>query len=215
MVGCPSSKEMSTAEPPVVLVVEDEPDVAETYRHWLESSYDVRLAADGQEALERLDDATDVVLLDRMMPEMSGGEVLAEIRGRGVDCPVAMVTAVDPDFDVIEMGFDEYVTKPPDRDELTATIERLLDRATLDDALQEYYSLTARRSALQAEKTADELAASDEYAELLERVEAARAAADADLGDMSSDAGFVGAVREITGSEAPATDETNPGGQGE
>jgi len=59
-----------------------------------------------------IDETVDVVLLDRMMPGMSGQEVLAAIRERGLDCRVAMVTAVDADFDVIEMGFDEYLGKP-------------------------------------------------------------------------------------------------------
>jgi DNA-binding response OmpR family regulator len=202
---------MTETGSPVVLVVEDEPDVAETYRRWLDSSYDVRIAASGREALERFDDTVDVVLLDRMMPEVSGGEVLDGIRDSDHDCRVAMVTAVDADFDVIEMGFDAYVDKPPDRDELESTVERLLERATLDDELQAYYSLVARRSALSEEKTEAELQASDEYAALLEDIEAAREAADADLGDMASDPEFVGAVREIVDEEAESTADPEDG----
>ncbi|GAA0680099.1 response regulator [Natronoarchaeum mannanilyticum] len=198
---------MDDTDRPVVLVVEDEPDVAETYERWLRSEYDVRVADDGPTALEELDGTVDVVLLDRMMPGMSGEEVLREIRDRGVDCRVAMVTAVDPDFDVIEMGFDEYVTKPPERDELLETVERLVDRASLDDEMQEYYALVARRSALEDEKTSEELADSEEYAELVDRIEAERATVDEDLGDMSSDRGFVGAVREIVDE-----DESTKGG---
>lgn len=200
---------MSTGGSPVVLIVEDEPDVAETYERWLQSSYDVRLAVNGTEALDQIDESVDVVLLDRMMPEVSGGEVLAEIRNRGLDCRVAMVTAVDPDFDIIEMGFDEYVVKPPERDELVSTIERLLERATLSSEFQEFYSLVARRSALQVEKSADELAASDEYAALVEKIEAIRETVDADLGDMASDTEFVGAVREIIADDKPPGVEPN------
>jgi len=195
---------MDDTDRPVVLVVEDEPDVAETYERWLRSEYDVRVAQRGSEALEVLDEAVDVVLLDRMMPGMSGEEVLAEIRDRGVDCRVAMVTAVDPDFDVIEMGFDEYVTKPPERDELLETVERLVDRASLDDEMQEYYALVARRSALEDEKTGEELADSEEYADLVDRIEAERATVDDDLGDLSSDREFVGAVREIVDEDESA-----------
>jgi len=187
--------------PPVVLVVEDESDVAETYRRWLRSSYDVRVAPDGAAALGELDEMVDVVLLDRMMPEMSGEAVLREIRDRGIDCRVAMVSAVDPDFDIVEMGFDAYVTKPPERDELLETIDRLLDRAEVDEDLQEYYSLVARQSAIEAEKTEAELEASTEYAELVERVERSREAVDEELGDMSTDTDFVGAVREIMDEE--------------
>ena len=197
---------MSDTGPPVVLVVEDEPDVAETYRRWLQSSYDVRVAADGAAAMDELDESVDVVLLDRMMPEMSGEEVLRRIRDRGIDCRVAMVTAVEPDFDVVEMGFDAYLAKPPEREELFETIERLLDRADIDDDLQEYYSLVARQSALRTEKSEAELSDSEEYAALADRIERKREAVDEELGDMGSDTAFVGAVREIMNDEEGGTE---------
>lgn len=202
---------MTESEQPVVLIVEDEPDVAETYQRWLRSDYDVRIASTGSEALDQLDDTIDVVLLDRMMPGMSGAEVLDEIRDRDVGCRVAMVTAVDPDFDIIAMGFDEYVTKPPTSDELCASVERLVERATLDDELQEYYSLVARRSALQSEKAVEELEASNEYSDLLDRIEAKRQAVGASLGDMASDTDFVGAVREIVDSGDRSPPDTDSG----
>ncbi|WP_248897832.1 response regulator [Haloplanus halobius] len=200
---------MSSGDRPSILIVEDEPDVAETYVRWLQSAYDVQVASNGSEALEQMDESVDVVLLDRMLPKMSGGEVLTEIRDRGFDCRVVMVTAVDPDFDIIEMGFDEYVSKPPERDELRATVDRMLDRASLNNELQEYYSLVARRSALQAEKTPDELEANDAYSELVDQIEATRETVDADLGDMSSETEFVGAVREIMTDEEYPKDETS------
>jgi len=188
---------MSDQTRPVVLVAEDERTIAEGYELWLGDRYEVRLAADGQEALDMVDDGVDVVLLDRMMPELSGKQVLREIRKQGIDCRVAMVTAVEPDFDVIEMGFDAYITKPPERQELLDTIEQLLDRATVDETFQEYHSLMARKAALQTQKTEEELDGSEEYQALLERIEAKRAAVDDDLGDMGSEIDFVSAVREI------------------
>lgn len=199
---------MSGSNQPVVLIVEDEPDVAETYARWL-GDYDVRRAETGADAPARLDEAVDVVLLDRMMPGMSGAEVLEEIRSRGVDCQVAMVTAVDPGFDTIEMGFDEYVTKPPNREQLTETVDRLLYRATLDGGLQEYYSLVARRSTLEAEFSENRLESNEEYTDLIERIETHRAVVDDAMGDLASDSEFIGAVREITGDsdEKTAPDE--------
>lgn len=199
------------SDPPVVMVVEDEPDVAESYQLWLQGEYDVRWADNGPEALNRIDDEVDVVLLDRMMTEMSGDEVLAELRERGVDCQVAMVTAVDPGLDVLEMGFDEYLTKPPKRGELVETVERLLERADLEDHMQEYYSMVARRSALEAEFTEAELADSEQYVALTERIESHGAAVDEELGDMSSDEEFVGVVREIENAD-PKTGEGSDDG---
>jgi DNA-binding response OmpR family regulator len=137
--------------------------------------------------------------------------VLAEIRERGIDCRVVMVTAVEPDFDLIEMGFDAYVTKPPERQELIDTIETLLDREGLDDALQEYHSLMARKAAIQAQKSDAELEDSDAYQDLLERIEATREETDQKLGDMGSDIDFVSAVREIAERE-DAAEERDTGG---
>jgi DNA-binding response OmpR family regulator len=182
---------------PVVLVVEDEPAVAEGYELWLSDSYEIRLATDGRKALEMVDETVDVVLLDRMMPELSGEQVLDEIRGQEIDCRVAMVTAVEAGFDVIEMGFDAYVTKPPEREELIDTVETLLDRATLDDDLQEYYSLMARKGSLQVQKAEEELTENEQYQELLERIESKQTEVDANLGDMSSNIDFVSTVREF------------------
>ncbi|MFU1783778.1 response regulator transcription factor [Haloarcula japonica] len=104
---------------PVVLVVEDETDIADSYELWLNNAYEVYRAETGEVALSRLDDlAVDVVLLDRMLPGISGDEVLDEIRKQGYRCRVAMVSAVQPGIDVVEMGFDGYITKPPDKEEL-------------------------------------------------------------------------------------------------
>ena len=190
---------MSESDSPVVLIVEDEPAVAEGYELWLEGEYETKRAADGAEALEVVDETVDVVMLDRMMPELSGEQVLAKVRERELDVRVVMVSAVEPDFDVIEMGFDAYITKPPDREELLETIDGLIHRAELDDDLQEYYSLMERKSTLEAQKTEAELAESAEYAELQERIDSARAEADDALGDVGDDQGFVGASRELFG----------------
>jgi CheY-like chemotaxis protein len=76
------------AEPamPVVLVVDDDEDLAETCEYWLEAGqYEARVANSGEEALKVVDETVDVVLLDRRMPTLSGDEVLAELRDRGFD----------------------------------------------------------------------------------------------------------------------------------
>ena len=188
---------MTATDRPVVLVVEDEPDVAETYELWLANEYEIRRAESGPAALESIDDEVDVVLLDRMMPEMSGTEVLTEIRDRGYDCRVAVVSAVEPDFDVIEMGFDDYVTKPPTRDGLRETVADLIERGARGERVQEYRSLLAKQSALQAEKREPELEASEEYAELEARIETLRDELRDDRERLLDDAEFVGALREF------------------
>lgn len=189
------------ASDPVVLVVEDEPDVGETYRLWLADRYEVRAASDGDEAVAQLDDTIDVVLLDRMMPGRSGDEVLEYIRDEELDCRVAMVTAVDPDFDILDMGFDTYLSKPVDRGELEATVSTLLERSTYDALLQEYYGLVETRATLEATKTRSELAASEEYSRLKSRIEELRGELAETLGGIEDDENFVATIRKSGGSE--------------
>jgi DNA-binding response OmpR family regulator len=159
------------SEQPTVLVVEDEPPLVEIYARWLESEYRVRTAQNGSEALEQVDEDVDVALLDRLMPGMSGDEVLAEILDRAPDCRVAMVTAVEPDFDIITMGFDDYLTKPVEKETLLETVDRLLERSDYQRLEQEFYALVSKRSALQAAKSAEELSTSEDFAELEHRIE--------------------------------------------
>jgi DNA-binding response OmpR family regulator len=150
-----------------VLVVEDQERLADLYETWLAGTYDVRTAHTAAEAEELLDDEVDVALLDRRLPDGSGDDVLTMIRDRGIDARVAMVTAVDPDFDILEMGFDDYVVKPVSESDLLDIVEGLLDRDAYSDDVQRYYALASKRGTLESEKSADELDNSQEYDELL------------------------------------------------
>ncbi|PSQ63085.1 MAG: DNA-binding protein [Halobacteriales archaeon SW_8_66_22] len=186
---------------PVVLIVEDEPDVAETYRLWLEDTYTVRVAGNGEVGIDALDESVAVVLLDRMMPGLSGGEVLEQIREQGLDCRVAMVTAVEPDFDILEMGFDAYLSKPVKSDQIRDTVENLLERSEYDSLLQEYYSLVEKQATLEATKTSVELEDSDEYDDLTARIDDLRDELSEMLGGIKDDDDFIVTVRELTDAE--------------
>ncbi|ELZ50704.1 response regulator receiver protein [Halorubrum distributum JCM 9100] len=168
-------------QPPLVLVVEDEPDLADLYAAWLGDEYRVRTAYGGREALDQLDEAddeVDAILLDRRMPGLSGDEVLTAVRDRGIDCRVAMVTAVEPDFDILEMGFDDYLVKPVTSDTLRETVEGLLRRGEYDTEVQELFSLTSKKAMLESEKSASDLADNEEYQRLTERIAELRERAD-------------------------------------
>lgn len=136
-----------------VLVVDDDPSLTEVYAAWLGTTYEVRQATSGEAALEKLDVDVDVVLLDRRMPGLSGSEVLETIREAGFACRVAMVTGVRPDDDIVEMGFDEYLLKPVDREEILQTVTDLLARSSYDEQVQELYALAAKRAALATERS--------------------------------------------------------------
>ena len=198
-------------EEPTVLVVEDEPPLIEIYARWLEGQYDVRTAQNGSEALEQLDEAVDVVLLDRLMPGMSGDEVLAGIREESPDCRVAMVTAVEPDFDIIRMGFDDYLTKPVEKETLLETVDRLLSRSSYRGLEQELYSLVSKRSALQSAKSAEEINSAEEFAELEDRIESLRAEIDETMPDLERGE-FVAMVRDIEEGADGSFDEPTAGG---
>ena len=193
-------------ESATVLVVEDERALIELYVRWLDDDYEVRTAEGGEEALEELDDDVDVVLLDRLMPGMSGDEVLSELRERVPDCKVAMVTAVEPDFDVITMGFDDYLTKPVEREELRKTIRRLLARSEFAALEQELYALASKRAALRSSKPEEELRESEEFAELEARIAELRSEIDAALPGLESDE-FVALVRDIDAEDVSGVTE--------
>ncbi|WP_277541258.1 HalX domain-containing protein [Haloarcula laminariae] len=192
---------MSESDPPVVLIVEDEPDVAETYKLWLQGDYEVRMGQNGDEGLELLDETVDVVLLDRMMPGLSGDEVLREIRERDLGCRVAMVTAVEPDFDILEMGFDAYLSKPIRSEQLHDTVTNLLERSEYDSLLQEYYALVEKQATLEATKSSAELAESDQYEKLTEEIAEMREGLDDALGGVEDDDDFIATLRGLSDNE--------------
>ncbi|WP_254821037.1 response regulator transcription factor [Haloglomus halophilum] len=170
-----------------VLVVDDEPDLTDLYAAWLDEGYETRVAYGGKEAIEAFDEDVDVALIDRLMPEMSGDEVLEHIRETGHDCQVAMVTAVEPDFDIIEMGFDDYLVKPILRDELLEAVRNLLSRVEYDNQLRDLYALVSKRAALVTQKSEEELSNSQEYQELEAEIEELQAELDRTAMELTDD----------------------------
>jgi len=152
---------------PTVLVVDDEPDVADTYALFFRDDYETQTAYGGEEALDLVDEGTDVVVLDRRMPDVSGDEVLDRIREAGYDCTVIMVTAVDADLNILEMDFDDYLSKPITRETLQATVEQHVDRGRRnDERLDEFFATVSKLSVLRQEMTQSDLRNSDEYQQL-------------------------------------------------
>lgn len=174
---------MTRPTEPVVLAVDDDEDVLETYELWLDSDFEVRTASGGRAALDRLDTEVDVVLLDRMMPGLTGDEVLERIADRSTDPQVVMLTALDPGFDIAEMEFDAYVTKPVTRESLLSTIDTVLKRTQYAEQLRTYHSLVERRAVLQTTKEESALAENERYQFLLDRIETL----ESDLGALVSD----------------------------
>ncbi|TYT63422.1 HalX domain-containing protein [Natrialba swarupiae] len=180
-----------------VLVVDDEARLADLFATWLETEWSVDTAYDGEEALEKMAESIEVVLLDRRMPGLSGDDVLEAIRDDGYDCRVVMVTAVDPDFDIIEMGFDDYLVKPVSKDELLGIVEEVSGRSEYESDILEYYALVSKKALLESEKADRVLANNEEYQQLRERIEELEQRVDESVSGLSSHDDFVGAFQDI------------------
>jgi len=174
-----------TTDDATVLVVDDEKEVADVYALRLRNEFQTETAYGGDAALETIGDGDeiDIVLLDRRMPGISGDEVLETIRKRGADCRVIMITAVDPDFDIIDMAFDDYLCKPIEKDDLVAAIQQQLTARRYDDQLTRYLEATSKLALLEAEKTAQTLDANDDVVALKERIEELKAEMDDTLSE--------------------------------
>ena len=121
-----------------VLIVEDEESLAEPLAYLLrKEGFEATVVADGPAALAEFDrSGADIVLLDLMLPGMSGTEVCKHLRARS-SVPVIMVTARDSEIDKVlglELGADDYVTKPYSARELIARIRAVLRRGSESDA---------------------------------------------------------------------------------
>jgi two-component system response regulator RegX3 len=126
---------------PVVLLVEDEESYVEALQVGLKrEGFRVEVARDGFEALDRFDSIRpDIVLLDVMLPRISGIDVCRQLRKRS-QVPIIMVTAKSAEIDTVvglEVGADDYVTKPYRIRELVARMRAVLRRQTRDDGGQE------------------------------------------------------------------------------
>ena len=124
-----------------ILVVEDESSIASFVALYLKNAgYTVRTAATGSDALEKVAvEAPALIILDLMLPDIDGIEVCRRIRANS-DIPILMLTARDEDVDKIiglEVGADDYMTKPFNPRELVARVKSILRRATSDRRLPE------------------------------------------------------------------------------
>ena len=177
---------MSTGSAATVLLVDDEAALVSLYEAYLDDRYDVRTATSGEEALSVATEAVDVALLDRRMPEMCGEEVLEGLRSADIGCRVAMLTAVEPTADIVDMPFDDYCIKPVDESELVGLVEVLLERATYDEQSQRFFALASKKAALEV---AGEQA-TDEYDDLCAELEAVRNDIDRTLDAVSAEMAF-------------------------
>src|SRR5947209_7928587 len=146
-----------------ILVVDDERAVREALRRALElEGYEIELAADGREALSRLQEngegQPDAVILDLLMPGVDGLEVCRRLRREGNRVPVLMLTArdeVENRVAGLDAGADDYVTKPFALEELVARVRALLRRTTGGGDLLRFADLELNTSTREVHRGGD------------------------------------------------------------
>ncbi len=116
-----------------ILIIEDEQGISMAVKDELEfEGFEVRLAENGLQGLEAiLDDRPDLVVLDLMLPGKNGFEICKEVRRRGIETPIVMLTARTQEVDKVrglDLGADDYVVKPFSLAELVARIRAVLRR---------------------------------------------------------------------------------------
>lgn len=153
-----------------VLIVEDETELADLYSSWLDDRYTVITAYSGSQALALLDDAIDVVLLDRRLPDTSGEDILRKIQSQGLDCLVAMVSAVQPSNQIANLPIDEYITKPVERERLLESVEELVLRAGVDVTKRQLLAAISRRIVLEGDRRDIDPDSNEEYQALLRKI---------------------------------------------
>lgn len=119
-----------------VLVVDDESSIVTLLKYNLEEAgFDVITANDGLEGLNlAMEENPDVIVLDWMLPRMDGMEVCKELRLKKIQTPIIMLTAKDEEFDKVlglELGADDYMTKPFSPREVTARVKAMIRRSTI------------------------------------------------------------------------------------
>ncbi|SDK65324.1 response regulator transcription factor [Lacicoccus qingdaonensis] len=124
-----------------VLVVDDEPSIVTLLKFNLEQAgYDVLTAEDGRKGLDTaLKEKPDLIVLDLMLPGMDGMDVCKALRQEKLNTPILMLTAKDDEFDKIlglELGADDYLTKPFSPREVVARVKAILRRSQVEDVEQ-------------------------------------------------------------------------------
>jgi len=139
-----------------ILLVDDERILLDTIRYNLaKAGYQVRAATDGEEALRTArQESPDLIILDVMLPKMDGFDVCRTLRGEGSVMPILMLTARDEELDKLlglELGADDYLTKPFSMRELLARVKALLRRVEMIQTGREATTKPLREGGLEVD----------------------------------------------------------------
>ncbi|MFC6988882.1 response regulator [Haloplanus sp. GCM10025708] len=173
----------------LVLVVDDDEALAESVRIWIEQREEWRAttATAGDEALDVYGPHVDVVFLDRQLSRTTGAEVLESMRERNGDARVAMMTAIEPDWDILELSFDMYLTKPVGKEDVHEATQELIHRNDYARELQALFALSSKIATLQPRYPRHHLEDDERYQRLLEEFDRVESAAQSAVDDIDGD----------------------------
>lgn len=118
-------------DPPTILIVDDDPDLAALFGRWLADEYDVVIAHGGRDALETMSrEAIDLLVLDRQLPDFPGELVLQRARDRAPGLPIILVNGMAWEPGVSQLDADDNLRKPVDADTLRAAVRAQLHSVT-------------------------------------------------------------------------------------
>ena len=167
-----------------ILIVDDEADLAESYALRLDDHYETKIATSGGEALTKLGPDIDLVLLARRMPGMAGDEVIKRIDEWELEFQVILVSAIDPDTDIIDLPFDAYLTKSVSKDELLGAVERVFLKQRYEALVAEYNAAAETYDVLRDAYSRSELAGDEAFAALETRMAELEAEFDETIDDL-------------------------------
>lgn len=172
--------------PLTILVTADDSHRRDLYRSWLDC-HEVRTAADGEAALDGLAADVDLVILDGDGSAESGVDVARRVAESPFDPYVVVTSAREVDLDVVAGPIDDYAPIPEDEADADAIVETFVMRREYEDALGEFFALTAKLASIEARRPADALAEDERYRRLRWLAEEKRAEVDAALRRSTSD----------------------------
>ena len=154
-----------------VLVADDDSGIRSLYQCWLGAFDEVRTAADGVAALERLDGDVDVVVLDREMPGKDGVDVARELDRLELDPAVVMISGVEPDVDLLDIPVDDYLRKPVTGEVVVERVERAVAAAESSPRHRRLVALDTRRRVVEAAVPRHRFVDDPTYQRALERLD--------------------------------------------
>lgn len=159
-------QKFSDGRDPEVLVVEDERPQRQMYVRWLDHYY-VEDVDSAEGVYENIASSTDIVLLDRILEDGKGDKIAENLKEKYPGLEIVMITAVDPDIDMLDLEIDDYLMKPVKRKNVLEAVERALERSDETEEERELLSLASKKAVL--DKTViDDL---QKYDKLQDRIE--------------------------------------------